>query len=280
MTRKQTVTIVGPGSLGGAIAVALFGAGYPIREVVFRTDRGRAQAIARKCGTVAVAFEKARFAGDIVWICVGDRAIEDTASSMQGRTDWKGKFVFHSSGALSADELSALKRKGAAVAAVHPMMSFVRAADASFNGVSFALQGDASAVRAAAQIARVLGGISFEIKKKDKPLYHALGAFSSPLLVAQLAMAERIGRKLGLSEKQTRQVIGPMLQKTLQNYLAHGAAAAFSGPIMRGDVQTIGRNMEALVRVPGAAEIYRALAKVAAEELPVKNPKEMRKVLK
>jgi predicted short-subunit dehydrogenase-like oxidoreductase (DUF2520 family) len=270
MAKKLSMTIVGPGSLGGALAIAFKAAGYQVQEVVYRSDRKRALEVARRARSNAVTFNNAIFSGDVVWICVADDAIGETAAAMTDRSKWKGKYVFHASGALSSDELRALKRKGASVASVHPMMSFVRSANPSFRQVAFAVEGDASAKKVAAQIAKSLGGFSFELKKEDKPLYHALGAFASPLFIAHLSAVEKIGRKLRLEPEQTRRIIAPILQQTLRNYLEHGPSAAFSGPLKRGDVQTIGRHLEALELVSEVDEIYRALAKVAVRTLPVK----------
>ncbi len=278
MREKPSVTIVGPGSLGGALAVALHNAGYRLDELIYRRDRKRAVAIARRCGAVAVLVNGARFDADLVWLCVGDAEIAKVAAALSGR-QWKNKIVFHASGALASDELKPLKRRGAAIASVHPMMSFVRSAAPAFDGVTFGLEGDLDAKRVGTTIARDLGGNSFALKKADKPLYHALGAFSSPLLIAHLAAAEKIGKNLGMKPEQTRRVIGPILQKTLQNYLDHGAAAALSGPLARGDVETVRKNLRALERVPGAQDVFRALVKMAARELPVKRKAEIIKLL-
>ncbi len=278
MSTQPSVTIVGPGNLGGALAVALREAGYGLLEMVYRGDRKRAAAIARRCGAVAISFAEAKFQADVLWLCVADAEIASVASAASGR-EWKDKSVFHSSGALASDELKPLKRKGAAVASVHPMMSFVRNASVSFAGVTFALEGDVAAKKIAARIVCDLGAFSFELKKAHKPLYHALGAFSSPLLIAHLAAAEKIGKKLGLKPEQTRHLIEPILQKTLRNYLEHGAAAALSGPLVRGDVETVRKNLRALQRVPGAPEIFRALVKMAANELPVKRKAEIVRLL-
>jgi predicted short-subunit dehydrogenase-like oxidoreductase (DUF2520 family) len=49
-------------------------------------------------------------------------------------------------------------------------------------------------VAVARRIVRDLGAEAFPIRKAAKTLYHALGSFSSPLLVAALATAERVGR--------------------------------------------------------------------------------------
>ena len=279
MARKLSVTIIGPGSLGGALAFALHRFSIPVSDVVYRTNRPLAVKISRKIGANAVRFRDFQPTSDLVWLCVADREIASTAESLRDRADWKERLVFHSSGALSADELSALKQRGASVASVHPMMSFVRSAKASFEHVVFAVEGDPSAIKAAAQIIKALKATWFVLNKKDKPLYHALGAFSSPLFIAHLAATERVGRKLGLKPEQTRRVIAPILKQTVTNYLEHGTAAALSGPLTRGDLETVASHLRALKSVPGAVEIYRALVKVALQELPVKNKAAITKLL-
>lgn len=147
------------------------------------------------------------------------------------------------------------------------------------KGVPFALEGDRRAVQIARKVVDALGGTSFVIAKKDKPLYHALGAFVSPLIVSQMAAVEKIGRELGLKPEKTRSIVAPILQQTVRNYLNHGPAAAFSGPIVRGDASTVRKNLAALRMVRGASEIYRALAKMATEELPSKDARAIREAI-
>ena len=154
-------------------------------------------------------------------------------------------------------------------------MTFVPGSAPQMKGVPFAVEGDASALAAARKLVKDLGGEIFKIQKKAKPLYHALGSFSSPLLVATLATAERVGRGAGLSTAQTRSIIAPILQQTLKNYLRNSAASAFSGPIKRGDLSTVRRHLRELKRVPAAGEVYRALVKSALLDLPSQNRKEL-----
>jgi predicted short-subunit dehydrogenase-like oxidoreductase (DUF2520 family) len=284
MAPKKTVTVIGLGSLGSALAVSLKQAGLNVLEVVYRSGAGAASRlnaakIARRTGAQAASFAEAKFAGDIVWICVADRSIAEVAGRLAKQGDWRGKTVFHASGALSTDELKPLRQRGARVASVHPMMTFVAGSAPIMKGVVFGVEGDAAALRVARAVVAQLGGESFVLAKKDKPLYHALGAFASPLVIAQMAAAERIGRELGLTPRKTRRVIASILRQTVENYVEHGPAAAFSGPLLRGDVQTIRRNLAALKRVRGVTEIYLALARVALEDLPVKNAKEIRQLL-
>ena len=147
---------------------------------------------------------------DILWICHTDDALAETAKLLARKPGWSGKIIFHSSGALSSDVLSPLKRKGASTASLHPMMTFVPGATPRMEEVPFAVEGDSRAVAVARRIVRDLGAESFAIKKAAKPLYHALGSFSSPLIVAALVTAERVGRGAGLTASQTRRVMTPI----------------------------------------------------------------------
>jgi predicted short-subunit dehydrogenase-like oxidoreductase (DUF2520 family) len=287
--RKPRITIVGPGRLGLALAQALADANYRLDEIVFRrsvsgkktghSSEQNARKLARRYGSRAIEFGKAQFAADVVWLCIADGSIASVARSISGHVRWKGKVVFHSSGALSSRELLSLREAGAFVASVHPMMSFVHhGAEATFE-VPFALEGDAKALRVAKSIVRDLGGESLLISAANKPLYHAFGAFLSPLIVANLALAERIGIKAGVPKDFVRQAIAPILATTVFNYITLGSAGAFSGPIVRGDVETVRKNLAALKKVPDAEAVYRALARSALRTLPVGKKKELERLL-
>jgi predicted short-subunit dehydrogenase-like oxidoreductase (DUF2520 family) len=272
--QKATITLIGAGNLAQAIGPALRAAGYTIDAVASRESaqsRKRAVMLAKKLGAEAVALEDAGPDADIIWICHTDDALANTAKWLAHKPGWKNKIVFHSSGALTSDVLAPLKRAGASTASLHPMMTFVAGPKPKMSGVPFAVEGDSRAVVAARKVVKDLGGEIFKIQKKAKPLYHALGSFSSPLLVAALVTAERIGRAAGLTAIQTRKVMAPILRQTLKNYLENGAAAAFSGPIQRGDINTVRRHLEELKRVPAASEVYRALVKSALLDLPSLN---------
>jgi predicted short-subunit dehydrogenase-like oxidoreductase (DUF2520 family) len=182
-----------------------------------------------------------------------------------------GKVVLHSSGAFNSDELDVLRKRGASVASVHPMMTFVAGVTPSLNDVGFAIEGDREAVRVAKTIVERLGGESFLIAKKDKALYHAWGTFVSPLVTALLASSEEVADTAGLSRSMARRWMSPIVRKTIENYVKQGAARSFSGPIIRGDAATVKKHLEVLRRLPVARQVYLALAQAAIEYLPTKN---------
>ena len=157
-------------------------------------------------------------------------------------------------------------------------MTFVRGSRPSLAGVSFAVEGNVAAVRTARRVVRDLGGHAYSIRKEDKAAYHAWGTFASPLFTALLATAERVAAKAGVNRKAAKQRMIPILLQTLANYAAFGAAGGFSGPIVRGDADTVERHLRVLGGTP-AAEAYSALARAALQYLPVKNKKSLKRVL-
>jgi predicted short-subunit dehydrogenase-like oxidoreductase (DUF2520 family) len=279
---KPRIAIIGPGRLGSALAQELKRSGYRITEIASRNSiasRRKARALAKKVHAVA-AIDNPRLDADLIWFCVPDREIAKAARHMAKVADWKGKFAFHSSGALASEELSVLRRRGAAVASVHPLMTFVSGSIPSLHGIPLALEGDAKAVRAAREIARDLGAEAFSISKSRKSAYHAWGGFTSPLLIALLVTGERVAHAAGFSPADARKKMLPIVRQTLANYAKLGPAGAFSGPIVRGDAQVVRKHVKELRKIPGARDVYLALARAGSRYLPLRNRKELEKLLK
>src|ERR1700692_2628934 len=147
--KKPRVAIVGAGNLASALAGSLRAAGYRIELIISRKgirSIRQARRLAREVGASAVTVERAHIQADMVWFCVPDGAIASAAHFLLGAADWKGKIALHSSGALTSDELCVLQERGAAVASVHPLMTFVRGSGPPLSGIPFAIEGDQKAV--------------------------------------------------------------------------------------------------------------------------------------
>ena len=282
MAGKPHVTIIGPGNLGRALAHALFRAGYKIDEIIFRESArtpASALSLAKSVGARACRAEHATLAAELIWLSVPDRAIASCARELAKRGAWRGKVVLHSSGALASDELCALRSKGAQAASLHPLMTFVPGSDPLLEGVPFAVEGDGIAVREARRIARNLGGQVFTISKKNKSAYHAWGSFASPLVIALLVTAEEVARIAGVSALAARRRMLPILQQTLTNYAQKGAAGAFSGPVIRGDADTVRKHLTVLKKAGVARDVYLSLSRSAVLNLPAGNRRQLAKLL-
>ncbi|MGB7552798.1 MAG: Rossmann-like and DUF2520 domain-containing protein [Candidatus Korobacteraceae bacterium] len=281
--RPLTVSIVGPGNLGTALALTLPSAGYVVKFIAARAKSlasAETTGLARRVKAQLTTLGKEPLDSDLVWITVPDDAIAATALRLARTQDWQGKIVFHSSGALTSDDLAPLRERGAKVASVHPGMTFVRGPAPQMLGVAFAVEGDAAATRLAKRIVEDLGGTTYAINKRNKVLYHVFGSFASPMVIALMTSLERVAKAAGIKSGDIKTMMVPLLWQTLRNYLQHDAASAFSGPLARGDVATVRRHLEELKLLPEARAVYVALAKSALKNLPVKNRRAMERVLK
>jgi predicted short-subunit dehydrogenase-like oxidoreductase (DUF2520 family) len=282
MTVKPRIAIVGAGKLGTALALSLREAGYAIDSVISRTraeSRRKAGRLASRVGARTLD-EPEKIKADLVWFCVPDSEVAHASQIFARKCSWRGKIAVHSSGALSSDELGALRQQGGLVASVHPLMTFVGKGQPLPDAVPFAIEGDVAAVRVARRIVRDLGGQPYLIRKEEKAAYHAWGTFASPLLTALLATTEQVAQLAGLNRGDAVRRMMPILRRTLENYSAFGGPNAFSGPIIRGDVDTVKRHLQVLRKLPAAREVYSALAQAALQYLPAKNKGALKRVLR
>jgi predicted short-subunit dehydrogenase-like oxidoreductase (DUF2520 family) len=285
------VAIIGAGRLATFLATALKDAGFTITEIVTRDlprSRRRARALAAQVEARAVTVPSAALNADVLWFCVPDGEIRNVSSSLAEHAlarvpahqiQVKVGFAFHSSGALLSRELEPWRRLGAAVASVHPLMTFVAGAHPSLVAVPFAMEGDRAAVRVARRIVRELGGESFSLPASRKAAYHAWATMTSPLLLAFLVTLEEAASAAGLTRQEARRKSLPIIRQTLANYEHLGAARSFSGPLVRGDVETVAKHLAVLKKHPGARKVYVALAQAALRKLPVKNQDELKRLL-
>ncbi len=259
--KHDSILIVGAGRLGNALASRLAETGYGVTKIA-----------SRRSGLPV------RLAADVVWFCVPDGEIARAAKNYS-KFDWRGKVAFHSSGVLSSGALVGLRRSGAAVASVHPLMTFVAGSVPELAGVPFAIEGDARAVRVARSVVRDLGAKTATIRKRDKVAYHAFATLICPLLVSLLAASEGVANLAGLSRKEARQRMMPIIRQTLSNYEKLGPAGAFSGPIVRGDSETIQAHLNTIDKRPKAKDTYVCLVRAALEFLPSRNRAQIEQLL-
>lgn len=279
--RVRTISFIGAGALASGLAKLLRAQGFSIAEIVARDSKGskrKAGALARMVGAEAVTLVNAKLTCDVLWLAVPDESVENVSRALAQRAELP-RVVLHASGALSSRALSALAERGVQTGSAHPMMTFVTGAPPSLEGAWFAVEGSAEAVRAARAMARKLGASSFAIEPESKILYHVFGAMLSPMLATELEAAERVGLRAGISARNVRRIMEPIVLRTVKNVLRNGAGKSFSGPLARGDVGTVAAHLESLGDSPESF-VYRALMEYATKTLPVKRADEMNKLLR
>lgn len=279
--KHPSIAIIGLGRLGSALAKHLHSAGYCVSEIICRDRQSlsRARKLARSIRADATTLQNTNLDSDIIWLCVPDSQIEPVANALAA-SSWKGKLALHSSGVLTSDALASLRKSGASVASAHPLMTFVRGSAADLSGVPFAIEGDGAAVRAARSIVLHLGGRPVAIRKADKPAYHLFATMICPLLISLLASSERSAKLAGMSPAAARRRMLPIIRQTISNYEELGAATAFTGPLVRGDVETVRLHLKELSRSPALKAVYVSLAEAALQNLPQRNAKQIRTMLR
>jgi predicted short-subunit dehydrogenase-like oxidoreductase (DUF2520 family) len=264
--RKPSVSIIGAGRLGQALALALSSAGYPIVALVARHARKAEKAAALLPKTKAIGLGATQLRDlpdcDLVIISTPDDAIGDLARKLAGLRKGGG-IVLHTSGALSSSILKPLAKIGFGTGSIHPLVSVSepRAGAEALRGAYFCVEGDRRAIAQARRIVGDLKGVAFSIKSESKPLYHAAAVMASPNLVALFDLATEMLEACGLSNRNASKVLLPLVESTVENLKLAKPAKALTGTFARGDFSTVKKHLSALSKKEhkDALQIYRLL---------------------
>jgi predicted short-subunit dehydrogenase-like oxidoreductase (DUF2520 family) len=236
--------------VGGNLALHLQRQGYPIGALI-EPRREALTILAQQIQCPLLTSDLAQLPPtiDVILIATPDQAIATVGRKLvQLNYPFKNKYVFHFSGALPASHLGFLEEYAARIASCHPIQSFIAIENGLTNltGIYFGLEGNPAAVRLAKSLVRDLGGIPLEIPSEQKSLYHAACVSASNFLVALVLMAANILSKVGFGQSQSVECLLPLLETTLSNLKSSGVQDALTGPVRRGDWQTVKSHLQSL----------------------------------
>jgi predicted short-subunit dehydrogenase-like oxidoreductase (DUF2520 family) len=203
---------------------------------------------------------------DIVLLAVPDAVVSHIAAALASSGGISGRHVvLHLSGVLDAHALSALVPTGAALGSLHPLLSFTdpAAAPARLREAIAAVEGDERAQYAAVDLASRLGLTPFVIRAEEKPLYHAGAVFAANFLVTIAAVARGIFERAGMPPEQAMRGLWTLMRGVLENVRSAGPEGALTGPVKRGDADTLRKNLAALTG--DEAALYRMLSKATLD---------------
>jgi predicted short-subunit dehydrogenase-like oxidoreductase (DUF2520 family) len=210
-------------------------------------------------------------ASAVTLIATPDDEITDVAQELArvGAKELHGKVVLHTSGALEARVLDPVRACGAAVGSMHPLQSFSGLTVPSLDGKVFAVEGDPQAMRAARQMARLLGGSPVVIAGERKILYHAAAAMAAGHVLAIEEAATQVLISIGMKRCEALRGLLPLTRQVLDNLERLGPQAAWTGPLSRGDYKVVAAHLVALREWPEEfVRAYEALNRLAARVLP------------
>jgi predicted short-subunit dehydrogenase-like oxidoreductase (DUF2520 family) len=191
---------------------------------------------------------------NIIFICTQDDKIKRSVKKiLLLKVNLKGKIFAHTSGALSSDELHALKAKGAAIASFHPVQTFELKAkrnDHRFKNIYIAIEGDTSAKKTLSGISRKINSVPFFINKNFKTLHHICCVISSNYLITNLSFIRDIYiRKNGFKNLNFFNIYIPLIYQTLSNIKVKGIEGSLTGPIARNDLKTLEKHISELKKL-------------------------------
>ncbi len=262
----ESIAIIGAGKLGSSLFRALKMSGY--KRLVL-------------CGRELFAVIKTRYISqkeyinklnaqivsetDVVFIAVQDDRIAGVSEDLQ-KFELTNKFILHTSGARDSKLLDNLKIKGAVIGSFHPMQTFERnfLPPSIWKNVVCSYEGDERGKKIIKDICSKLHAKTLFINKEQKSAMHLAGVVSSNYIVSLLIWAERILDNAGIKEIDKTDILYPLIDRTVQNYKNRPLQDILSGPLKRGDLETIQKHLDYLNHSADKLdiELYKKLAEL------------------
>ena len=244
---QPPIGIIGAGSVGKTLALAMLNKGYITNSTASRTFES-AKSLARLVPG-CVAYPELQSAADnaeIIFVTTSDDAIGQIASKIRWR---KGQTVIHCSGAASLDVLEPVRQYGAVPGAFHPCQTFSSVSEAveSLPGSTFAIEGDGDTRATLEHLATELGGNPIFLRPEHKPLYHGTVVMAGGILNTLLgAIADSWEREFKIPRNDALKALTPITKGTAISLSSKGLPTAAAGPHVRGDVGTIKKHIQSI----------------------------------
>ena len=196
------------------------------------------------------------------------------------------RIALHTSGCKDVEALSPLSSRGVSCGAVHPLQTITGEPDDvdSLCGAAFAISGSGEAFDWAQSIAALAGGEPLLLSPGARAVYHAASVFASNYITACISAGEELLATAGVLAEQSRRALRRLAETAVRNACDDGPEKALTGPIARGDAETVGAHLHAIEGHPTLDSFYRAAGQQALElserrGLPVKPSQKLRALL-
>ena len=260
---SERVFIIGPGHVGRGLFRAFRASGV---EVVGLHGK-RPSAVATSSGEIPRTASQA----NVVLVCVRDPQLDDAiqevaAAAKDGRVS-RDTVILHTSAIAEPAGLLALSSAGFPGGTFHPLVPFSDP-DVSAELLRKAwigIDGENAAKNASRRLAGHLGARTLEIPPGRKPAYHAAAVISSNFPVVLASVAGHLLHDIGIPDASAYQAVDSLMSAAIANIKQSMPDDALTGPVVRGDAETVGKHLRALEGMEPAREIYRALSNAAVE---------------
>jgi len=266
----QRINIIGCGRAAGSLARLWVQAGsVHIGHVMNRSEASSRRAVEKIGAGTAVNCLEDMEQADYWLIGTNDDQVLTVARALANLERLlTGSLVFHLAGRFGLEVLQPLDRGSVSVAALHPVRSLTDSALSldGFAGTACVAEGAPAALKSLQPLISSIGGTWLPVQTIDRGLYHASVSIISNITKAVAWKAQKWQRRAGLPEDTAKAVTHQLLQSTMNDLFRSGARQSITGPVVRGDTQTIEAHIEAITAThPEDVEVYRVLARTVLE---------------
>ena len=225
-----------------SLAIAANAAKHDVVAVVGRSRESAAKGAAMVAATPLTIADELPEA-ELLIIATRDAAISTVASALAD-TATNVDAAVHVSGVTSVAALTPLATKGLAIGSFHPLQTLPtpEAGAARLAGAYIAVTADSPLHERLDALAADLGSIPFSLDDGAKPVYHAAAAAAANFPLAAFAMASDLFDAAGVPWEAAR----PLVEAVVANAFELGPRAALTGPVARGDTETVGAHLQAV----------------------------------
>lgn len=268
METTLRVGVVGAGRVGAVLASALRRSGHDVVAVAGESDASRRRAADLLPGVEVRKPTDVARACDALLLTVPDDMLGNVVSMLTASGAIRpGQYVVHTSGRHGLEILAPALAQGARGIAMHPAMTFTGTALdlPRLSGCIFGVTADPDERDLAERLVHDLGGVVMWVDESRRTLYHAGLAHGANHLVTLVAQAMELLGAAGAEDPAA--TLRPLLTAALDNALAEGDSA-LTGPIVRGDVNTVRAHLAELARsAPDTLPSYVALGKATLDRV-------------
>lgn len=258
--KEGPIAIAGAGRLAQTLGRLLRERGERVAAVASRQlEHARAAAEFIGGGEVVPYHCLPKYA-ERVLIAVSDDAIPSVAATLADAGMSQGA-ALHTCGAHGPDILAPLGARGVSCGTLHPLQTIASPAHgmAALPGCAFGITADGAAAAWAERIAMMLGGRALRVSADMRPLWHAAAVMAGNYVVALVDAAVMLMGAAGIEERDALAAIAPLVRASGSNALSLGPVRALTGPVERGDIDTVTMHCDALSAAPPVVRaFYRA----------------------